>query len=193
MNLDATDLASGLLDTPPGWLDLLKYSLAGAQTGDETIVPGRTTSFGVTAQGVTKVSYSATDAAGNEETARTLDVKIDGAPPVLSGLPSEACIVWPLDQRLQRVAVLRLSDAESGIAPGSFQVRATSNEQLDPSDVAVSVDETGGLVLELRATRSGNSESGRVYQLTVTAQDLAGNEVTKTATCTVPHDRSKGK
>ena len=193
VNLEATDLASGLLDTPPGWVDLLKYSLTGAQTGDETVVPGRSASFGVTTQGVTKVSYAATDAAGNEETARTLDVKIDGAPPVLSGLPSEACTVWPLDQKLQRVAVLRVSDTVSGIAPGSFQVRATSNEQMDPSDVAVSLDESGGLVLELRATRSGASESGRVYQLTVTAQDLAGNEVTKTATCIVPHDRGKGK
>jgi hypothetical protein len=50
-------------------------------------VPGHSASFGVTPEGVTTVSYFATDAAGNEETARTLDVKIDGAPPVLSGLP----------------------------------------------------------------------------------------------------------
>ena len=193
VKLDATDLASGLNDTPVGWVDVLKYSLAGAQTGDETSVAGASTSFGVTAQGVTKVSFFATDAAGNEESARTLDVKIDGAPPVLSGLPEETCTVWPLDQKLQRVAVLRASDTVSGIAPGSFQVRATSNEQLDPSDVAVSVDENGGLVVELRATRSGRGDAGRVYQLTVTARDLAGNEVTKTATCTVPHDKGKDK
>ena len=37
------------------------------------------------------------------------------------------------------------------------------------------------------------SKSGRVYYLTVTAQDLAGNEVTGTATCIVPHDSGKGK
>ena len=193
VKLDATDLASGLNDTPVGWVDLLKYSLAGAQAGDETTVAGASTSFGVTAQGVTKVSYTATDAAGNEEATRTLDVKIDGAPPVLSGLPTETCTVWPLDQKLQRVAVLRASDTVSGIAPGSFQVRATSNEQLDPSDVAVSVDEDGGLVVELRATRSGRGDSGRVYQLTITARDLAGNEVTGTATCTVTHDKGKDK
>ena len=48
-------------------------------------------------------------------------------------------------------------------------------------------------VVELRAERSGGSKSGRVYQLTVTAQDLAGNGVTGTATCTVPHDRGEGK
>ena len=64
---------------------------------------------------------------------------------------------------------------------------------MDPSDVAVTEDENGGLVVELRAERSGGSKSGRVYHLTVTAQDLAGNEVTGTATCTVPHDMGKEK
>ena len=193
VSLEATDLASGLNDTPAGWVDLLRYSLAGAQTGAETVVPGHSASFGVAPEGVTTVSYFATDAAGNEETARTLDVKIDGAPPVLSGLPSEGCTLWPPNHKLQRVAVLRASDAVSGIARGSFQVNATSNEPMDPSDVAVTEDENGGLVVELRAERSGGSKSGRVYHLTVTAQDLAGNEVTGTATCIVPHDRGKGK
>ena len=169
------------------------YSLAGAQTGAETVVAGHSASFGVAPEGVTKVSYFATDAAGNEETSRTLDVKIDGAPPVLSGLPSEGCTLWPVNHKLQRVAVLRASDAVSGIARGSFQVNATSNEPMDPSDVSVTEDESGGLVVELRAERSGGSESGRVYHLTVTAQDLAGNAVTGTATCIVPHDRGKGK
>jgi hypothetical protein len=81
----------------------------------------------------------------------------------------------------------------SGIARGSFQVNATSNEPMDPSDVAVTEDENGGLVVELRAERSSGSKSGRVYHLTVTARDLAGNEVTGTASCIVPHDRGTGK
>jgi hypothetical protein len=81
----------------------------------------------------------------------------------------------------------------SGIAHGSFQVNATSNEAMDPGDVAVTEDENGGLIVELRAERSGESKSGRVYHLTATARDLAGNEVTGTATCTVPHDQGKEK
>src|SRR5262245_60380718 len=31
VNLDATDLASGILDTPVGWVDQIQYSLSGAQ------------------------------------------------------------------------------------------------------------------------------------------------------------------
>jgi hypothetical protein len=57
--------------------------------------------------------------------------------------------------------------------------------------VAVTGDEDGGLVVELRAERSGGSKSGRVYDLTVKARDLAGNEVIGTATCIVPHDNGK--
>ena len=64
---------------------------------------------------------------------------------------------------------------------------------MDPSDVVVTEDESGGLAVDLRAERSGASKSGRVYHLTVAAQDLAGNEVTGTATCPVPHDRGNGK
>ena len=64
---------------------------------------------------------------------------------------------------------------------------------MDPSDVVVTEDENDALVVELRAERSGVSQSGRVYRLTVTAHDVAGNEVTGTATCSVPHDSGKGK
>ena len=84
-------------------------------------------------------------------------------------------------------------ERRQGIARGSLKVNATSNEPMDPSDVAVTEDENGGLVVELRAERSGRSTSGRIYHLTVTAQDLAGNEATGTATCIVPHDRGNGK
>ena len=193
VTLEATDLASGLNDTPTGWVDELRYSLTGAQTGAETVVSGHSASFGVAPPGVTRVSYSATDAAGNNETTRTLDVKIDGAPPALSGLPSEGCTLWPVNHELRPVAVVRASDAVSGIAPGSFRVTATSNESMAPKDVAVTEDVNGGLVVELRAERSGANKAGRVYQLTATAQDLAGNAVTGTAICTVPHDLGKEK
>jgi hypothetical protein len=187
VGLEATDLASGLSAPRPGSVDQLQYSLAGAQTGAETVVPGHSAAFGVTPEGVTTVRYFATDAAGNEETARTLDVNIDLTAPVLTGPASEECILWPPNH--ERIAVLSASDAVSGLA--SLEVSATSNETLDPSDVAVVATDDGGRVVELRAERSGGSSSGRVYYLTVTAKDIAGNAVTEMFTCTVPHDRGK--
>ena len=107
-----------------------------------------------------------------------------------SCLPSEGCTLWPPNHELREVAVVRASDAASGVVPGSFEVHATSNEPLDPSDVAVTEDGNGGLIVELRAERSGGSES-RVYSLTVMAKDLAGNDVTGTASCIVPHDKGR--
>ena len=184
VGLEATDLASGLSDTPAGWVDQLQYSLAGAQTGAETVVPGHSASLSVAAEGATTVRYFATDAAGNEETARTLGVHIDLTAPVLTGPASKECTLWPPDH--ERIAVRRASDALSGLA--SLEVIATSNETLDPSDVAVVETDDGGRALELRAERSGGSKSGRVYQLTLTAKDNADNAVTETVTCTVPHD-----
>jgi hypothetical protein len=185
--LEATDLASGLSDTPAGWVDQLQYSLAGAQTGAEMVVPGHSASFVVGAEGITTVRYFATDAAGNEETARTLGVKIDRTAPVLTGPALGECTLWPPNH--ERIAVLRASDALSGLA--SLDVSTTSNETLDPSDVAVVDTGDGGRVVEVRAERSGGSKSGRVYDLTFTAKDNADNAVTKTVTCTVPHDMGK--
>ncbi len=137
---------------------------------------------------MTAVSYFATDAAGNEEAARTLTIRLDASAPVITGLPVRGCSLWPPNQEMQRVAVVSATDALSGVA--SLHVAATSNEPSDPShpDVVVGPDGSGGFVVELRAERLG-SGSGRVYTLTATARDLADNVQTVTATCVVPHDQ----
>jgi hypothetical protein len=182
--LDATDLASGILDTPTGWVDRLEYSLAGAQTGTPQVVPGHAASFGVSAPGVTDVTYFATDAAGNVEAARTLAVKIDGSAPDINGLPVGGCSLSPADNALRQVAVVSASDGVSGVA--SLNVSATSNEPSDPNvpDYVVTPDGTGGFTVALRAARRDGG-SGRLYTLTATATDLADNVRTTTATCVV--------
>jgi hypothetical protein len=188
VSLDATDLASGISDTPSGWVDQLQYSLAGAQTSDPQIVLGHTASFGIPTPGVTTVTYFATDAAGNEEAANTLTVRLDGSAPVINGLPSKGCSLWPPNHKLQQVAVVSAADGLSGVA--SLQVTGTSSEPSNPSDpdVVVTPDGSGGYVVKLRAERLG-SGPGRVYTLTATAKDLADNVRTATATCAVPHDQ----
>ena len=187
VGLEATDLASGLLDTPVGWVDQVQYSLAGAQTG-ATTVPGHSASFGISAPGITTVTYSATDAAGNEEGAKTLTVRLDGALPIITGMPGAGCSLWPPNHKMKPVAVVSAKDALSGLA--SLEVTVTSNEPSDPHDPdwVVAPDGSGGLAVSLRAERLG-SGPGRVYTLTATAKDLADNVSTATATCTVAHDQ----
>jgi hypothetical protein len=75
------------------------------------------------------------------------------------------------------------SDALSGLA--GLVVEVTADEPLS-GDVLVD----GGTV-RVRATRDGKGD-GRVYTLTATVTDAAGNATVDVGTCTVPHDQRGG-
>jgi hypothetical protein len=188
--LAATDLATGLTGTFPGWVDKLQYFASGAQPLADQTVPGSSTSFGVSAEGVTKVTYFATDAADNKEAAKTLDVNLDFTAPVIAGLPGGDCGLWPPNHKLQQVAVVTATDAGSRVA--SLVVTGTSSEPPNPKepDIVFTANGSGGQVVELRSERLGNGP-GRVYTLTATATDLLGNVSVATTTCTVAHDQRK--
>jgi hypothetical protein len=189
VSLTATDLASGILDTPTGWVDQLEYLLTGAQATDSQVVEGASTSFGISTSGVTTVSYFATDAAGNDEATKTLAVRIDPTQPDINGLPSSDCTLWPPDHEMRPVAVVNADDGLSGIA--SLEVNATSDEPADPESPDVLITRDGdGYAVALRAERLGNGP-GRLYTITATATDIAGNVKTMTANCVVPHDQGK--
>ena len=115
----------------------------------------------------------------------------DSTPPVIAGMPKAGYTLWPVDGKLVTVAIVTASDALSGLAPGSFKVTGTSNEP-DPrySDIVITPNESGGFVVQLRAARWGHAND-RIYTLTATASDLAGNTASATGTCTVPHDQGK--
>jgi hypothetical protein len=66
----------------------ISYSATGAQTIPLTTVPGSSTSFSIANEGVTSVTFYASDNAGNVESAKTLTVKVDNtAPRVAFGTP----------------------------------------------------------------------------------------------------------
>ena len=191
VTLDATDLASGILDTPAGWVDQVQYSLAGAQVSDPQVVQGASASFGISAAGVTTVSYFATDAAGNDEAITSLPVRIDSTPPAIDGLP-EDCFLWPPNHEIRQVATITAADPVSGVA--SLQASAASSEPSDPAapDVVITPDGAGGYTVGLRVARLGTG-TGRVYTITVQATDFADNVRTMTARCVVAHDQGKGE
>ena len=96
VGLEATDLASGL-ERHAGGMGRPAPVLAGrcANGRRDGRVPDTPPRSASSPEGVTTVSYFATDAAGNEEPSRTLDVKIDGTDPVLGGLPSRSARSGP--------------------------------------------------------------------------------------------------
>jgi hypothetical protein len=169
----------------------IQFSLAGAQTSGPQVVPGSTASVLISSEGTTTLTYFATDNAGNVEQPKSLVIKIDKTPPVISGMPVPGCSLWPPNHKLVEVAVVTAADSLSGLALGSFVLVGTSNEPpQDPArpEIVIAPDSSGAFVLQLQADRLG-AGTGRVYTLTATAADLAGNVTTLTATCVVPHDQ----
>jgi hypothetical protein len=114
----------------------------------------------------------------------------DTTPPVVtcSATPNT---LWPPNNKLVDIATsVSVSDAGSG--PGGFSLTsATSNEPGADADVQSFTLGTPDLSGQLRAQRNG-SGTGRVYTLTYTGADVAGNTATCDATVTVPHDQGNG-
>jgi hypothetical protein len=185
--LEATDDRNGNTGNLPGWVDQIQYATYGAQASPEAVVSGHSASVVVTAEGITTVTYSATDAAGNREGAREATVRIDRTPPDLAGLPSD-CVLWPPNHEMVSVGIVTASDALAGVADGALQVTAEGSNPSNPDDVRVAPDGNGGFEVFLRAERLGNGK-GRAYTITATATDRAGNTRTASTTCMVPHDQ----
>ena len=179
-------------DNPGGIVKQIEYSLTGAQSSASQTVAGNTAVINLATEGVTIVEYRATDVAGNAEASQSMTIRIDETAPVISGLPAAGCQRWPPDHKLVPVGHVTADDALSGVAPGSLTITGQSNQPTDPNSPAVVVlpDGASGFVIELQSDRLGNG-GNRIYTLTATATDLAGNVATSSATCTVPHDQRK--
>ena len=81
-----TDVIVSLMatDNPGGsGVKQVRYTLSGAQVGEATIT-GSNASASVSTEGITTVTYFATDNAGNQEAAKTLVVRVDKTPPTLT-------------------------------------------------------------------------------------------------------------
>jgi hypothetical protein len=177
VSLNATDNPGG------SGVKQIQFALGEAQNTGWQTVAGSAASVMISTEGTTILSHFATDNAGNQETAKTLTVRIDKTLPVISGLPAAGCTIWPPNHKLVQVATVTSVDALSGLVPGSFTVRGTSN---DPANGQIVI--TGG---PSQFTIQLGADKDQIYTLTATASDLAGNTITKQATCTVPHDQGK--
>jgi hypothetical protein len=143
----------------------------------------------LSSDGITALaSGTAADRAGNQATAAFGPVKLDKTPPVFSEMPGAGCSLWPPNGKMVHVATVSAADATSGLATGSFTITGTSNEPPSASQISIVPNGNGGYDISLQADRLGTG-TGRVYTLTATAKDLAGNVATATSTCTVPHDQ----
>jgi hypothetical protein len=157
----------------------VRYQVTGAGARSGELAPGESRTLA--ADGTSTMSWSAVDRAGNVEAPHALTVSIDATAPTIAGLPVD-CSIWPPNHRMVDVATVSGAESLSGLA--SLAVVATSSEG-GAGDVAVAGSGLEPRRVSLRADRAGTG-TGRVYTVTATAADLAGNVASASATCTVP-------
>lgn len=109
----AVTIALNAIDNAEGsGVKQIDFSLAGAQSGSGSVA-GSAALINVTAEGVTTVSYYATDNAWNVEPVRTTTVHIDGTRPTVT-ISSPTQVTYRLNQSV--TAQYSCADSGSGVA-----------------------------------------------------------------------------
>ncbi len=173
-----------------GTLMFTKASVAGGETATFTVV----VKINAGVLGGTIISNTATassdvvdDVPGNNS--KTALTTVDPTPPVISGLSADPSSLWPKNHKMRDVTINYT--ATDGCAGVNCQItNITSNEPIngtgdgDTSPDWEFVDEHH---VRLRAESAGGSV-GRIYTITVTCTDAAGNVTTKTVEVHVGHN-----
>jgi hypothetical protein len=179
-------------DNEPGGTGVkeIQWSLTGAQAGAST-VPGNTTTVTISAEGTTTLTYFGTDNAGNIETAKSITVKIDKTPPVITASANPSSL-WPPNGRMVNVTVsASITDNLSGVDPNStiFAVVDKYGTVQPSGSLTIGPNGTYSFTVALQAARLGTDLAGRSYAITVAAQDKAGNRSSASTTVVIPHDQ----
>jgi hypothetical protein len=134
-------------------------------------------------EGSYTLGYRSRDQAGNVEQVKTIEFKVDKTMPSLSPVLDKTAI-WPPNHQMVPVnATLLAADAGSGLE-SVILTNITSNK---PDSGMGDIQAEFGTPARSFSVRA---EKDRVYTVTYTATDKAGNVTPKTATITVPHDQS---
>lgn len=179
-------------DAPQGWVNsdaTVRLAVADSESGAAatyyTINGGAPQTGNIvtlTDDGMHTLTYWSEDRAGNQEQPHTVSLKIDKTAPLLS-FTLDPSSIWPANHDMVTVqASIEATDAGSGLA--SVVLTSITYNQPDSGMGDIIADfGTEAASFQLRAEKS------RVYTVTYTATDQAGNQTTATAEVTVPHDQ----
>lgn len=134
-------------------------------------------------EGTYKLGYRSKDQAGNVEHLKTVEFKVDKTAPSLTiGLDKTS--IWPANHKMVTIhATLNSSDATSGVE--SVVLTSITSNQPDSGQGDIQANfGTAATSFSLRAEKS------RIYTITYTATDKAGNKTATSVTVTVPNDQS---
>jgi hypothetical protein len=180
---------------------LLLYStyLGGSQGADGTGIATDTQGSAYIIGNSSSPDFPTTPGAFQESVNGESDVfvaKIASAPQdatlpniTLSATPRE---LWPPNGKMIPVAISgRILDLGSGVKPDSAHFCLRDEYHLIKAYGTLALDSEGKYSFKkwLRASRKGQDSNGRVYTITVSAVDNAGNRGAKLVRVTVPHSR----
>lgn len=178
VNLSAADAGSGVKE--------LRYWVGG---GAPVVTQGSAASFQLSTQGVYTVYLRAIDNAGNASALKSLVVKIDTAAPVITGASASPSVLSTPNHKMSDVNIsYSASDGNGGVTcalgvASSEPVNGTGDGDTAPDWLVLDAHR-----VQLRAERSGNGP-GRVYTVTVTCADSAGNTSARAVTVSVPRGK----
>jgi N-acetylneuraminic acid mutarotase len=161
----------------------ITYKVVDAAGFSGATVNGSTASIVVSIEGVSTITFRAVDNANNVGVERTHVVRIDKTAP-LATLTLSPNVLWPPNNKMVKIRQSLSTSDSSGMPLVISGPAVASNE---PPSAAGDWRVIGG-ELQLRATRK-SKRTGRVYTVTYTVTDIAGNSTNVTATVTVPHRR----
>ena len=134
-------------------------------------------------EGAYTLGFRSRDEAGNVEPNKSVTFNVDRTAPALS-VQLDKPTVWPPNHQMVRInATLASSDGVAGVDSVVLTSITSNKPDSGQGDIQASFG-TGATWFLVRA------EKDRVYTVTYTATDKAGNKTAKTATVTVPHDES---
>jgi glycosidase len=178
VNLNATDAGSGVKE--------LRYWVG---NGAPTVAGGAAASFQLTQQGTHTVYLRAIDNAGNASALASLVVKIDTTAPTVSAPTSNPSVLSvPNHQMVDITVSYNASDNSGGV---TCSLGVASNDPvngLGDGDTAPDWLVLDDHHVQLRAER-GRARMGRVYTVTVTCADAAGNATSRNTTVSVPRGK----
>lgn len=139
----------------------------------------------LTEDGVYTIEYQSIDQKGNIEEIKSIEVKIDKTAPTLKVSVDKPILPVPNHKMVDIKAILDFSDVTSEIESVVLESITINEVNGLPSDIEGAAYGTQDTEFSLRAERNGYGD-GRIYTITYTVTDKAGNKTKATATVTVP-------